>query len=248
MNEKIEQIICDDSQNITKWHSENNIVLSIIKPPYISDEKLNEDYLTKLQNIMKQVAQVTKQGGVCCLILDEDKNTNQTMSSVSSKILLQMMNPENSTSWEKCEEIIWVKSSKSSAENINQIESGILINFEDTPFSTIHVFQRKGSEFEYIDSEERVSKLDVDEKTKEEWSDSVWFVQPKKESKFKERISSEIITRLIQIFTHKHDIVLDPFAGHGTIGKVAVDLSRKYICVEKNEINYKIACKRINQT
>ncbi len=154
----------------------------------------------------------------------------------------------NSEDWKKQDEIIWVKSPKSSTDDLNSLETGILINFEETPFSTIHVFQRNGSEFEYVDSEERISKLEMDEKTKEEWTDSIWFVQPKKESEFQDRIPSEIIIRLIQIFTHKNDIVLDPFAGCGIVGKVAVDLSRRYICIEKNEINYKIACKRINQT
>ncbi|MCE2507543.1 MAG: site-specific DNA-methyltransferase [Nitrosopumilaceae archaeon] len=233
MNSKIQKIICDDSQNITKWHKENNVALSIIKPPYITDEELNDKYLTDFQNIMKQVSQVTKPEGICCLILDEDKNSYEKMSSVSSKILLQVMDSED---WEKREEIIWVKSPKSSIESINPMENGILINFEDTPFSTVHVLQKTGCEFEYVDGEERISKLDVDDKTKEEWSNSVWFVKPKKESEFQDRIASKIISRLIQIFTYKNNIVLDPFAGHGIVGKITVELSRKYICFEKNEI------------
>lgn len=247
MISKIEQIICDDSQNITKWHDESNISLSIVKPPYITDEDLNDEYLIKLQNIMKQVSQVTKKGGICCLILDEDKNSNQTMSSVSNNIL-QMMESKNYDSWEKQEEIIWVKSPKESTKNISPMKSGVLINFEETPFSIIHVFQRKGSEFEYVDSEERISKLDIDEEIKEKWADSIWFVQPKMELEFQDRVTSEIVIRLIQIFTNKKEIVLDPFTGHGIVGKVASELSRKYICIEKNENNYKIAYKRINQT
>ncbi len=246
MKSKVEQIICDDSQNITKWHNEKNITLSIIKPPYITCEDLNEEYLTKLQIIIKQIAKVTKNGGICCLILDEEKNSNQTMSSVSKNIF-QMMESKNLEDWEKHEEIIWVKSPKSSTESINPMESGILINYEDTPFSTIHIFQRKGSEFEYVDSEERISKIDIDGEVKTEWNDSVWFVQPKKKSEFQDRIPYEIIARLIQIFTYEKDIILDPFAGQGIVCKVATELNRKYICFEKDEKNYKIAHKRISQ-
>lgn len=246
MKSKIEKIICDDSQNITKWHDENNIVLSIIKPPYITDEDLNDEYLTKLQNIIKQVAQITKPGGICCLILDEDKNSNQTMSSVSAKIILQMMESKNLVDWEKHEEIIWTKSSKSSIKSINPFESGILINFEETPFSIIHVFQRNWFEFEYIDIEERVSKLDIDEKTKAEWSDSVWFVQPTKKSEFQERIHSEISTRLIRIFSDENEIILDPFAGFGGISIVSKFLKRCFLCfdIDQKKINYIL--KRIN--
>ncbi|MCH9659098.1 site-specific DNA-methyltransferase [archaeon] len=248
MNLKIEKIICDDSQNITKWHNENNIALSIIKPPHITDEDLDDEYLTKFQNIMKQVSQVTKPGGICCLILDEDKNSNQNMSSVTSKIMRHGMNSEISKDWEKQDEIIWVKSPKASTDKINPLKSGTLINFEETPFSTIHVFQRKGSEFEYVDVEERISKLDINEKTKEEWTDSIWFVQPKQESEFQDRVPSEIIIRFIKIFSHTNEIILDPFAGHGLVGKIAIDLSRKYLCIEKNKNYFNTAYKRINQT
>lgn len=247
MNLKIEKIICDDSQNITKWHNEKNIDLSIIKPPYISEDNLNDKYLKKFQSIMEQVAMITKPGGICCLILDDNKNSNQTMSVVPSRLMSQLFDSvKEFIDWKKQEEIIWVKSPKSSVEELNPFENGVFVNFEETPFSTIHVLQRNGSGLEYVDSEERISKLELDEKIKEEWINSVWFVQPTK-SEFQDRVQSEIITRLIQIFTHKNDIVLDPFVGHGTVGKVAADLGRKYICIEKNEINYKIACKRINQ-
>ena len=242
MNSKIEKIICDDSQNITKWHSDNNITLSIIRPPYITDKDLNEKYFTEFHNIMKQTSQVTKPGGICCLILDEDKKSNEKMSSVSSKILLQLMNSED---WKKEEEIIWVKSPKSSTEGINPIESGILINFEDTPFSTIHILQRKGSEFEYVDGEERTSKLDIDSKTKEEWSDSVWFIQPKKESEFQERIPLEILTRLVKIFSNKNEIVLDPFAGFGSTPIISKSLKRGFFCIDKNEEKINIIKKRL---
>lgn len=245
MNSKIEKIICDDSQNISKWHKDKNIALSIIKPPYITDEDLNDDYLIKFQNIMNQVVQVTKPGGISCLILEEDKNSNQKMSSVSNKIILQITDQKNSENWEKREEIIWVKSSKSSTESLNPMESGILINFEETPFSTIHVFQKSCSEFEYIDSEERVSKLNIDEKIKEEWSDSVWFVQPTKELEFQERIPREILTRLIRIFSNENEIILDPYAGFGGTCIVSKLLKRDFLCLDKNVKKISMIKKRL---
>lgn len=246
MNSKVEKIICDDSQNITNWHKETNIALSIIKPPFITDEKLNDEYLTKFQNIMKQVANVTKPGGICCLILDEDKNSNQKMSSVSNKIILQMTEQKKSNDWEKREEIIWVKSKKSSIESINPMKDGILINFEETPFSTIHVFQRSGYEFEYVDSEERMSKLDIDKEIKEEWSDVIWFVPPIKESEFQENVHLEILTRLIQIFSNKSEIVLDTFAGFGGTAIICKKYHRNFLCFIENKTNCELTKNRIS--
>ena len=63
MNLQTKKIICDDSLNITKWYDQNNVQLSIVKPPYITEEDLNDNFLEKFQAIMKQVSKVTKMGG-----------------------------------------------------------------------------------------------------------------------------------------------------------------------------------------
>lgn len=239
MNLKIEKIICDDSQNITKWHDEKNINLSIIKPPYISEENLNDAYLKKFQSVMGQVAMVTKPGGICCLILDEDKSSDQTMSIVPNRLMSQLFDSKKeSIDWKKHEEIIWVKSLKSSVKELNHSEKWVFVNFEETPFSTIHILQRNGSEFEYVDSEERISKLDLDKKIEEEWTDSIWFVQPTK-SEFQERTPFEILTRLVQIFSDKNEIILDPFSGFGGTAIVSKKLLRNFLCfdIDKNKIN-----------
>jgi DNA modification methylase len=46
---------------------------------------------------------------------------------------------------------------------------------------------------------------------------------------FPDKLAEEIITN----FSNEGDIVLDPFAGSGTVGKVAERLKRNYILIEK---------------
>jgi len=46
-------------------------------------------------------------------------------------------------------------------------------------------------------------------------------------------------------YSQPGDLVLDPFMGAGTTGKVAHELGRKFIGIEKNPDYYAIACKRI---
>ena len=162
------------------------------------------------------------------------------MSSVPSKIILQFTDPEKSIDWKKHEEIVWIKSPKSSVKDLNPLEREILINFEETPFSTIHILQNIGSEFEYVDSEERISKLDLNERIKEEWADSLWFVQPKKELKYPKRISLEILTRLIRIFSKENEVILDPFTGFGGTVIICKKYNRNFLCLDKDK-------KKINQ-
>lgn len=76
--------------------------------------------------------------------------------------------------------------------------------------------------------------------TKEEWREftlTVWQIANKKHPEHPAAFPDEIPYRLIKMFTFIGDTVLDPFAGIGTTGKVALKLNRKSICVEQNE-NY----------
>ena len=43
---------------------------------------------------------------------------------------------------------------------------------------------------------------------------------------------AELVQRVIQYYSFEGDVVLDPFAGTGTVGKVATMLGRKFALVE----------------
>jgi len=55
----------------------------------------------------------------------------------------------------------------------------------------------------------------------------------------------ELCRRLINAFSNKGDVVLDPFMGSGTTGKVAKELNRQFIGIEKDPEYFKIAQERI---
>ena len=57
-----------------------------------------------------------------------------------------------------------------------------------------------------------------------------------------------LFSQFIDRFTGLGDTVLDPFMGSGTTGVCAVDLSRKFIGIEREQKYFDIACQRIEQT
>jgi modification methylase len=62
--------------------------------------------------------------------------------------------------------------------------------------------------------------------------DIIPITSPKLDEKHVAPYPEEIPRRLIQLYSFKNEIVLDPFAGCGTTNKVAVELGRKSIAVE----------------
>lgn len=56
-----------------------------------------------------------------------------------------------------------------------------------------------------------------------------------------------LLQDLIKLTTDENDTVLDPFCGSGTTAIACKELKRNYICIEKDQEYYQIACNRLNQ-
>lgn len=86
--------------------------------------------------------------------------------------------------------------------------------------------------------------------TKDEWREftmTVWQIANTKHTGHPAIFPEEIPRRLIKLFTFVEEIVLDPFAGIGTTGKVALRLNRKAICVEQNPEYIEILKKELKE-
>jgi len=99
-----------------------------------------------------------------------------------------------------------------------------------------------------LNKKERLNELDG--KTWEKYSISVWdIVKTREERKLKHpaMFPMELCRRLIEIYTKKGDVVLDPFMGSGTVLIVARNMERKGIGIEINPNFVELAKKRLAQ-
>lgn len=56
-----------------------------------------------------------------------------------------------------------------------------------------------------------------------------------------------LVGQMIELFTEKSDVILDPYMGSGTTGVACVKLGRSFIGIEKDPQYFEIARKRIEQ-
>lgn len=73
--------------------------------------------------------------------------------------------------------------------------------------------------------------------TKEEWREytkTVWSIANTSDPDHPAVFPEEIPKRLIKMFSFVGEIVLDPFSGTGTTGRVAAELDRVGLCIDQN--------------
>lgn len=63
---------------------------------------------------------------------------------------------------------------------------------------------------------------------------NVWRINPSVNSKHPAAFPRELAEKVIKYYSFKNDVVLDPFAGSGTVGYAASELERRFVLFENN--------------
>lgn len=63
---------------------------------------------------------------------------------------------------------------------------------------------------------------------------NVWKINPATGSKHPAAFPQELAEKVISYYSFKHDVVLDPFAGSGTVGAAAAALDRRFVLFDNN--------------
>jgi DNA modification methylase len=72
---------------------------------------------------------------------------------------------------------------------------------------------------------------------------NIWRLPPSYSKEHPAIFPAELVKRVIQYYSFEGDVVLDPFAGTGTVGKVAISLNRRFALAEMDP-NYLELIKR----
>lgn len=64
---------------------------------------------------------------------------------------------------------------------------------------------------------------------------NIWKIHPAYSKKHPAVFPVELAEKVIQYYSFKNDVVLDPFAGMGTLGEAAMKLGRRFVLIEINK-------------
>lgn len=235
-------VVHGDVLETLKHVPEESIHLTFTSPPYYNARDYSiyssySEYLAFLEKVFSEVYRVTKEGRFFVL------NTSPIIiprisRSYSSKrypipydlhpLLVKM-------GWEFLDDIVWVKPESSVKNRI----AGFLqhrkpLAYKPNAVTEMLMVYRKSTD-KLLDWNIHQYDLDVVEKSKVSEpfeSTNVWKVDPIYDKNHSAVFPISLCDRVIKYYSMVGDLVFDPFAGSGTLGKSALRLNRNFFLTE----------------
>ncbi|NQS98697.1 MAG: site-specific DNA-methyltransferase [candidate division Zixibacteria bacterium] len=238
----LNKIFCSSSENMSEL-PDNSIHLMVTSPPYnvtkeYDDNLTLDDYRELLKRVFTETHRVLATGGrICVNIANLGRKPYIPLHSYIIEDMLDI-------GFYMRGEIIWNKASSASPSTA----WGTWQSASNPVLRDIH---------EYIlifskDSYKRKKKNKINTISKEEfleYTKSVWTFPAVSARKVGHPapFPIELPRRLIQLYTFKEDLILDPFCGSGSTCIAALKTGRYYVGYDNKEEYVNLANKRILQ-
>lgn len=238
--EYLNKIICASCENMKELPN-NCVDLMITSPPYNVSKEYDEDlslqeYLQLLQNVFTETYRVLVNGGRACVnIANIGRKPYIPLSDFVSKIMIDI-------GFSMRGEIIWNKASSASPSTAwcswQSASNPILRDVHEY----ILVFSKGDYKREKGKKENTIAKEDFIQ-----WTKSIWTMNAESAKRIGHPapFPEELPYRLIQLYSFKEDVILDPFMGSGTTAVATLKSNRNFIGYEINKEYVDLANKRI---
>jgi len=210
---------------------DNSVHLMITSPPYNVTKEYDNDlslkeYLELLNNSFKETYRVLINGGRACInVANLGRKPYIPLSDYISMIMIEI-------GFNMRGEIIWNKAGSASPSTAwgswQSAANPILRDIHEY----ILVFSKGDFKREKNEKENSISKAQF-----MEWTKSIWTMNAESAKRIGHPapFPEELPYRLIQLFSFKNDIILDPFMGSGTTAVSAVKSERYFIGYDNNQ-------------
>ena len=239
----LDRIFCKSSEKMGEL-PDNSIHLMVTSPPYnvgkeYDEEFTLEEYLQFLKRVWKEIYRVLVPGGrVCINIANLGRKPYIPLHAFIIRDMLEL-------GFLMRGEIIWNKASSSSPSTA----WGSWLSASNPILRDIHEYILVFSKGTFSRKNSNKRKNTISKEEFLEFTKSIWTFPAESARKIGHPapFPLELPYRLIQLYTFKDEIVLDPFIGSGQVAIAAIKTKRHYIGYEIEEEYVKLAEKRIKE-
>lgn len=238
--EYLNKIILGTSEKMTEI-PDHSVHLMVTSPPYNVSKEYDADlslqeYLNLLYNVFRETYRVLVYGGRACVnVANLGRKPYIPLSDYISRMMLEI-------GFKMRGEIIWAKEAGAGVS----MAWGSWLSASNPVLRDTHeyilVFSKGAFERKKGDKEDTISREQF-----MEWTKSVWRINPESARKVGHPapFPVELPYRLIQLYTFKGDIVLDPFMGSGSTALAALKAERFYVGYDLDPAYLQLAEERI---
>lgn len=236
-------VVHGDVQEIIKYVPDESVHLTFTSPPYYNARDYSiyqsyDEYLHFLEKVFKEVHRITKEGRFFILntspiiiprISRQHASKRYPIPYDIHPLLIKM-------GWEFIDDIVWVKP-EASVKNRN---AGFLqhrkpLAYKPNAVTEMLMVYRKKTD-KLIDWNIKQYSWDKVKKSKvmEEYeTTNVWRIEPTFDKVHTAVFPIELCNKVIKFYSFVGDLIFDPFAGSGTLGRAALNLERNFFLTEK---------------
>jgi len=226
---------------------EESIHLTFTSPPYYNARDYSiyssyEAYLNFLQNVFKETYRITKEGRF--LIVNTSPvivpRISRAHSSKRYPIPFDLHTILTKMGWDFIDDIVWEKPEYSVKNRIGgfQQHRKPLAYKPNSVTEYLMVYRKKTDKLLDWNIHQYDPNIVKESKVKDGFeTTNIWKIHPKSDKVHSAIFPVELCQRVISYYSFKGDLVFDPFAGSGTLGRTAKALGRNFFLTEK-ELKY----------
>ena len=238
-------VVLGDVLKIIKYVPDDSIHLTFTSPPYYNAREYSiysnyEEYLTFLEQVFKELHRITKEGRFFIL------NTSPVIIPRAGRKYASRRYPVpfdihgrlSRIGWEFIDDIIWAKPEVSAKNRVAGFEGHRKpLTYKANPRTEYVIVYRKKSH-KLIDWNLKQYSEDIIEKSKangEFERSNVWNIFPATDKIHSAVFPIQLCEQIVKLYSFQKDLVFDPFAGSGTLGKASILNDRYCFLTEMKE-------------
>ena len=239
-------IALGDSEEVLQDLPAGSVDLVFTSPPYFNarpeytDYISYEDYLLKIRKVIRNTYRVLSEGRFFVMNISPIliRRTNRNQSSRRIAVPFDIHRIFADEGYDFIDDIIWMKpegAGWATGRGRRFAADRNPLQYKPVPVTEYVLVYRKHSE-KLIDwnirahpEPDAVSASRIEDGYERT---NVWRIKPAHDARHPAIFPLELAEKVIKYYSFHGDVVLDPFAGIGTVGKAAVRLDRRFVLIE----------------
>jgi len=233
-------LLVGDNKERLKIIKDEQIQLIFTSPPYYnarvySDYKSYEEYLKQMSQTLKECFRVLESGRFMLVNISPviTKRAGREFESIRYPIHFDFHKILSENGFYFVDEIIWIKPEFSVKNRVaGYAQTKMPLSYKPNCITESILVYRKKCDF-LLDK--NIKKYDKSLRNDDKFdSTNCWYIAPKSDKFHPAVFPEELCEKVLKYYSFKGDCVLDPFAGSGTFGKVALKMERVPLLCEQN--------------